>query len=216
MRFIEFLAMSELSGFENLYGIPGSVAGAIRGNAGAFGVEIKDKLKRVWVFDVESGEIKEFKKKDLNFAYRHSFFKDNLQYFILRAEFEFKKGKAQEIQKQMNHILQERNKRQLQNIKSAGSFFKNPVAPKAVIDMFEKEKNTKSKEGRVPAGWLIDKLGLKGKRIGGAMISETSANYIINTGYAGSSDVIELSRFVKDRVRKEFNVDMQEEVQIVL
>ncbi len=68
----------------------------------------------------------------------------------------------------------------------------------------------------MPAGWLIDKLGLKGKRIGGAMISETSANYIINTGYARSSDVIELSRFVKDRVRKEFNVDMQEEVQIVL
>ena len=215
MRFIEFLAMSELSGFENLYGIPGSIAGAIRGNAGAFGMEIKDKLKRVWALDIESGVVKEFKRKDLNFAYRHSFFKDNPQHFILRAEFEFEKADSQKTKEQMSYILKERNKRQLQNIKSAGSFFKNPVAPKAVVGMFEKEKNTKSKEGRVPAGWLIDKLGLKGKQIGGAMISKTSANYIINTGFASSGDVLELAGFIKSKVKDEFGVVLEEEVVVL-
>lgn len=214
-RFLEYLALAHLGGFENLYGIPGSVGGAIRGNAGAFGVEIKDYLVSAQALNTKTLEIKEFTNKQCRFDYRDSFFKQNKEWVILRAKFTFKQADEAYLREQMSHILQERYKRQLQDVKSAGSFFKNPQAPKDIVRLFEKEKNTKSHGGRVPAGWLIDKCGLKGVKVGGAQISQTSANYILNTGNASFGDVQELSGLVKETIKREFNILLEEEVSVI-
>ena len=215
-RFLEFLAMAELEGFENLYGIPGSISGAVRGNAGAFGVEIKDRILSVRVFDIRSEKVFDLKRKQLNFGYRHSAFKENPDWFILSAEFVFKKGKKEGITAKMQNILAEREKRQLQNIKSAGSFFKNPVAPKWVREEFEKEKGIPSRAGRVPAGWLIEKVGLKGAQFGPwVKVSDTSANYIINLGNAKAKDILRARDTIKKEVKKHFGIELEEEVQIV-
>ncbi len=215
-HFLEFLAMSELSGFENLYGIPGSVSGAVRGNAGAFGVETKDNLVSVRVFDFKSAKLFDLKKRDLKFGYRHSIFKESPDWFIVSAEFVFNNGQNREILSKMQNILAEREKRQLQNIKSAGSFFKNPVAPKWVQEEFEKEKGVPARASRVPAGWLIEKVGLKGALIKSNLkLGENSANYIINLGGARASDLLEARDLIKEKVKKQFNIDLEEEVQIV-
>ncbi len=214
-RFLELLAINSLSGFENLYGIPGSIGGAIRGNAGAFGVEIKDNLVKVRVFDSVKEEFAELDKEDMNFKYRYSLIKDNPHLIITHAVFEFDRGNEFDIRKQMFDILKEREKRQLQNVKAAGSFFKNPHAPKEVQKLFEEDKGVESKGGRVPAGWLIDKLGFKGKKVGGAMVSETSANYILNVNNATCEDVLNLAGDIKKKVEREFDILLEEEVSIV-
>ena len=214
-RFLEFLQMAGLSGYEKLYGVPGSLSGAIRGNAGAFGVEIKDHLLSVRALNTQTLERKVFKKKELNFAYRHSFFKENPEWFVLSADFALKASDAEEIKSKMEKILQEREKRQLQNIKSVGSFFKNPKAPKEVQELFEKEKGVAAREGRVPAGWLIEKVGLKGKRLAYARVSDSSANYLINDGFAKSKDILELAELVKSEVKEKFGILLEEEVHVV-
>ena len=215
-RFLEFLAMAGLSGFENLYGIPGSVSGAVRGNAGAFGTEVKDNLLSVEVFDFESSEFFNLKKEDLKFGYRHSIFKEKKDCFVVSAEFVFRKGDRAEVTAKMQNILAEREKRQLQNIKSAGSFFKNPVAPDWLQKEFEKEKGVPARASRVPAGWLIERVGLKGALIKSNLkLGENSANYIINLGGARASDVLEARDLIKEKVKKQFNIDLEEEVQIV-
>ncbi len=213
--FLEFLAMNSVSGYENLYGVPGSLAGALRGNAGAFSVEISDNLEFVEVFDILNFKKEKLQLKDLKYKYRHSLFKEKNHLFILSASFNLNFADKSEIIQQMNNILIERNKRQLQNIKSAGSFYKNPLAPKDVQRLFEEEKATKAKEGRVPAGWLIEKLGFKGYVYKGVKISDTSANYFINIGSAKSKDVLELSNKIKQACKERFNIDLEEEVQIV-
>ncbi len=214
-RFLEFLAMNSMAGFENLYGIPGSVGGAVRGNAGAFGVEIKDRLTKARIYDTDNDLFFELNNEELHFDYRHSAIKEKPTLVITQAEFEFCRGSEYEIREVMFNTVKEREKRQLQNVKAAGSFFKNPQAPKEVQKLFEEDKGVKSKDGRVPAGWLIDKLGLKGKKIGGAMVSETSANYLLNHKDATSEEILALAEEIKEKVKEAFDINLEEEVSIV-
>jgi len=214
-RFLEFLAINSLMGFTGLYGIPGSVGGAIRGNAGAFGVEIKDCFVKVRIYDTCEDKFFELNKSDMNFDYRHSIFKEKRNYVITNACFKFDIGNEYKIREEMFVTIKEREKRQLQNVKAAGSFFKNPYAPLNVRELFEREKGVKSKNNRVPAGWLIDKLGFKGKKVGGAMVSLSSANYILNHQNATSEDVINLTRQIKNKVKEVFDINLEEEVSII-
>ena len=107
--------------------------------------------------------------------------------------------------------IAEREKRHLQNVRAAGSFFMNPVAPQSIVELFEKEKNVTSRENRVPAGWLIEKAGMKGATEGGAIASVQHPNYIVNQDHATSHDVRELSRRVKEAVKADSGVDLSEE-----
>ena len=90
----------------------------------------------------------------------------------------------------------------------------NPVAPPHVVAMFEEEKKVKSRENRVPAGWLIEKVGMKGAMVGGAQASHQHPNYIVNTGEASAKDVLELAQKIKDEVKKQFDVELQEEAAV--
>ncbi len=206
---------NNLTGIERFTGIPGTIGGAVRGNAGAFGLEVANVLESVTVYDKSDNKIKFLTKTSCEYDYRTSLFKKSDNYVILEASFTLNNGNKKEINKEMYKFLSERIKKQLQDIKSAGSFFMNPIVSKDVQDLFYKDKGIKSKNNRVPAGWLLDSVGLTRKRIGDAQAGNTHANYFLNVGNATSSEIMQLASVAKTRVRDEFGVQLKEEVQLV-
>jgi UDP-N-acetylmuramate dehydrogenase len=204
-----------LGGWEKLSGIPGTVGGAVRGNAGAFGSEIKDFAVTVRALNSATGETREFTDQECDFSYRHSYFKEHPEWVITRVRLKLRPTDVAANSKAIEETIAERERRHLQNVKAAGSYFMNPVAPKEVVEMFEKEKGVKSREGRVPAGWLIEKAGLKGHRVGGAIASEQHPNYLVNENNASAHDVANLAQAIKLEVFLKFNIELQEEAAIL-
>ena len=205
-----------LSGMEWTTGIPGTFGGAVRGNAGAYGGEIKDAIESVKVLDTEKMEMITFQKEECDFRYRHSMFKLNPKLVIVSAILKLQKGNKDEIQKKSQEIITGRIKKLPQGAPSAGSFFINPVVKNEQLRKeFEAEKGVKSKESKLPAGWLIEKVDLKGKKVGGAVVNEMQANYILNAGNATAEDVVILSSLIKQKVRVQLGVQLKEEVQFV-
>lgn len=182
------LTKRSISGLEFMAGVPGTVGGAVRGNAGAWQQNFGDKVSRVKVLTSQS-EIVWLKKADCQFEYRHSRFKKSGE-IVLEAELELVYGKEEEIKKQIEGYLEKRIDQPQEP--SAGSVFINPK-PQA-------------------AGELIEQCGLKGKRIGGAQISKKHANFIINVGEAKATDVLALIGLAKGKVKEKFNIDLEEEI----
>jgi UDP-N-acetylmuramate dehydrogenase len=210
------LARRGLSGLENLAGIPGTLGGAIWGNAGAFGREIGNLVEEVKVLDVGSSklEVKKLKNKGCKFGYRGSVFKRRKNWIILEATLKLKKGKKKEIEEKIKEILKLRKEKQPLEFPSAGSVFKNVSIEKVPKEIREKFKE-KIKNGFLPAGVLIEAAGLKGFQIGGAKISEKHANFIVNVGNAKASDVKELIEKIKKEVKKKFKIQLEEEIKLV-
>ena len=214
LRLITESAERGYGGWESMAGIPGSIGGAVRGNAGAFGTEIKDFVRGVEALHLESGEQRDFDNASCDFSYRHSFFKDNPEWIVTRVTLDLLAVDIEASKAKIDETIAERERRHLQNVMAAGSFFMNPVAPEAVVKEFETEKNMTAREGRVPAGWLIEKSGMKGAVVGGAMASMQHPNYIVNTGSATASDVRELATKIKMAVHERFGVMLSEEAAI--
>jgi len=213
IKAINTAAENGLSGMEKMAGIPGTVGGGVRGNAGAFGTEIKSCVKSVEAFDTSKMEIVSFDLTECNFAYRTSVFKENKNLIVVSATFALQKGDVSEIKKLTMDTIMMRASKGLHGVKSAGSFFMNPVTDnKQLLTDFEKEKGTPARNNTLPAGWVIEQAGLLGKKIGGAQISELHANYVVNAGDATASDVIMLVSFVKQQVRDQFGIQLTEEV----
>lgn len=201
-----------LGGWEKMAGIPGSVGGAARGNAGAFGSEIKDFAIRVRAIDTETGEAREFTNSECAFAYRDSYFKQNPHWLIIGVVVQLAAVDPAESARIATDTIAEREKRHLQNVRAAGSYFMNPVAPPEVVALFESEKQVKARENRVPAGWLIEKVGMKGAIEGGAMASLQHPNYLVNhTGTATATEVRALAERVKAAVKEQFGIELHEE-----
>ena len=201
-------------GWEKLAGIPGSIGGAVRGNAGAFGTEIGNVTTVVRALHRDTLESRSFVHPYMTFAYRDSTFKKDPEWIITNVTVELTRTKREESEKLIADTITEREKRHLQNVQAAGSFFMNPVAPPELVKIFEQEKKVKSRENRVPAGWLIEKAGLKGAAVGGAIASEQHPNYLVNTGNATAKDVLALAAKIKEEVKKQFQVDLQEEAAV--
>jgi len=210
-------AKKGLSGLENLAGIPGTLGGAIWGNAGAFGREIGDLAEEVKVLDVRGSklEVKKLKKEDCKFGYRNSIFKRRKNWIILEATLKLKKGNKKEIEEKIKEFLKLRKEKQPLELPSAGSVFKN-VPIKKVPKKIQEKFNEKIKNGFLPAGVLIEAVRLKGYQIGGAKISEKHANFIVNTGEAKAKDVLKLIELIKKRVKKKFKIELKEEIVLVL
>ena len=173
-----------LTGLEFAYGIPGSVGGAVYMNAGAYGGEMKDRL--LWVeYLAPTGEIVRLEQEQLSLSYRHSrFMEEGMQgSCIVRAAFGLQRGEKAAIQSEMDRILNQRRQKQPLEYPSAGSIFKRP-------------------EGNY-AGALIEQCGLKGRRIGGAQVSEKHAGFIVNLGGASSRDVTQLIREIQNTVEEQ-------------
>ncbi len=203
-----------LGGWESLSGIPGSIGGAIRGNVGAFGSEIQEYCTEVRTCHSETGEEKIFIAAECDFSYRSSFFKEHPEWIILSGTLNLKQGGPEAIAK-ISQTITEREKRHLQNVPCAGSYFMNPVAPQWVQDIFAEEKGTEAREGRVPAGWLIEKVGMRGYKQGNAASSEMHANYLINTGNATAADVRAVAAAIQDAVRAKYIVSLREEPTLI-
>jgi UDP-N-acetylmuramate dehydrogenase len=209
-------AKKGLSGLENLAGIPGTLGGAIWGNAGAFGREIGNLVEKVKVLNVRSSklEVKKLRNKDCKFGYRDSIFKRKKNWIILEATLRLKRGKKKEIEEKIKEILRLRKEKQPLEFPSAGSVFKNVPIKKVPKEIREKFKE-KIKDGFLPAGVLIEAAELKGFQIGGAKISEKHANFIVNVGKAKASDVKELIEKIKKEVKKKFKIQLEEEIKLV-
>jgi UDP-N-acetylmuramate dehydrogenase len=212
-------------GLEFFATIPGCIGGAIRGNAGAFGKETKDVLIRARVFD--GGEERWIDAADCQFAYRQSIFKTEAMKdaVILGGEFRVEKGDPETGREYMNEILSTKAKTQSLDLPSAGCMFtnvefeqgtynlKNP-SQGSVTEQFKREVPKEMIErGVVSSGWLIDSLGLKGKQMGGAKISEKHGNFLVNAGGATAKDMIMLLSYIKQQVRDTYGIQLREEVQ---
>ncbi|PIQ98596.1 MAG: UDP-N-acetylenolpyruvoylglucosamine reductase [Candidatus Nealsonbacteria bacterium CG11_big_fil_rev_8_21_14_0_20_39_9] len=209
IKFGQPLSLYVSKGLEWAVGIPGTIQGAVCGNAGAFKQSMQDAVKEVEVFDVKTGEIKNFKNKDCQFSYKDSIFKKKKNLIILSVKIKnrasegsededenevliaSKKSNAQKIKEYLDY----RKERQPLNFPSAGSVFKNPPG--------------------FSAGELIDECGLKGKKIGNVKISEKHANFIVNLGRGEAKDVMRLIKIIKNRVKKKFGVVLEEEIVIL-
>lgn len=194
---VDFAKNNSLGGMEWAIGVPGTVGGAIRGNAGAFARSMEDCIRSVEALDAESDDFKtkDFLNESCRFSYRTSFFKKNKNFVILSCEMELKTKDKKKIEKEMKNYLYKKISTQPLDFPSAGSVFTNP-------------KGT-------AAGKLIEDCGLKGKKIGGARISEKHANFIINFDHATARDVKDLIAEIKLSVKKKFGVDLEEEIEII-
>lgn len=207
---------AELEGIEKLAGVPGSFGGAVRGNAGAFGTEIGDVIVSVKTLDRHTGMVREYRQEECEFGYRTSIFKKKPEIVILSAEMKLLCGEKGMLERVIKETVAVREAKHPQDAKCAGSFFMNPVVKdKHLLQEFEKDTGMPAKDGKLPAGWLIDHAGLRGKKIGGAMVSMKHPNYLLNTGTATAEDVITLASLIKTKVRDELKVRLQEEVQYV-
>lgn len=216
LTLVQAVAQAGLAGMERLAGIPGSLGGALRGNAGAFGMEIKDVVLSVKAYDRRQGVVRSFQRADCQFGYRSSIFKKRSDLVILSAELELTLGDRAELERMNRVTMEQREAKHPQTARCAGSFFMNPeVTDSKLLEEFERDTGTPSKDGKLPAGWLIDHVGLRGKRIGGAQVSAQHPNYFVNTGQATADDVVMLASLVKQRVRSELGVELREEVQMV-
>ena len=186
-------AKANLSGLEFASGIPATVGGAIYQNAGAYGMQMDKVIEKVIVLD-DKGEIKQLSKEELKLGYRDSIFKHQ-RLICLKVFLKLKKDKYENIMKQINCNIQSRKEKQPLEYPSAGSVFRNP-------------------EGK-SAGRLIEKAGLKGARIGDAMVSLKHANFIINVGHATVEDVLQLIKLVQDEVYRQTGILLEVEQELL-
>ena len=206
---------ASLSGLEWAYGIPGTVGGAVYGNSGAFGFRTSDSIKKVEVLDSNTLKTKEFSKEECKFNNKGSIFKKRGNLVILSVTFKLKKGK--EVGAKAKEFFNYRKKSHPLNFPSAGCIFKNlksKIKNQKLLKKFPELKEF-NKTKMIPTSYLIDKAGLKGKKIGGAKISEKHANFIINLGKAKASDVKKLINMEKIKVKKVFGVSLEEEVKFL-
>lgn len=191
-RLLALCSKLGLSGLEPLTGVPGTVGGAVWGNAGAFGGTISDRLTRLRVVTRDGQELT-LERENLDFSYRRSSLPEGS--VVVEAAFTLARGDPQEIRRKIAQLLIQRNRSQPVELRSAGSVFKNPPGDYA--------------------GRLVEEVGLKGYRIGDAQVSPKHGNFIVNLGRATAKDVLALVQLVKDRVREKKGVELDLEIRVV-
>ena len=244
-EFVLWTLENNLGGLENLSLIPGNVGTSPMQNIGAYGVEIKDVFYKLEALEIESGVIKTFYKNDCNFGYRESVFKNILKgnYIIINVTFQLTKKNhnlntsygAIQIELEKNNItdpdikdvsnaiiaIRQSKLPDPKKIGNSGSFFKNPVIS---IDQFKniekkypnmpfyKVSNTTIK---IPAGWLIEQCGFKGKRFGDAGVHKNQALVLVNYGNATGKEILDLAKTILQTVTNTFGIELEIEVNII-
>jgi UDP-N-acetylmuramate dehydrogenase len=199
-----------LKGLETMTGIPGWVAGAVYGNAGAYGHSIDERIERVRFFD--GHQFLEINNQACEFRYRESVFKRNKQWIIVSATLRMSPADPAELRAKADGILAIRNEKYPPTMRCAGSIFKNlllndipnvPVPPQVV------------REGKVPSAYFLEQAGAKGLHIGDIRVANYHANLIYNGGSGTSSDLTRLIADLKSRVQSKFGLTLEEEVQYI-
>lgn len=182
-----------ITGFEFAGGIPGTIGGAVRMNAGAYGGEFSNIVEEVTYLD-EENNIVTVPKEKVEFSYRHSIFV-NSKKIVLSAKLKLKKGNVEDIKEYMNELAQKRKEKQPLDMPSAGSTFKRGA------DFF--------------TAALIDEAGLKGYTVGGAQVSTKHAGFVVNKGNATANDVLELVENVKKQIYDKFGKKIELEIEVI-
>jgi UDP-N-acetylmuramate dehydrogenase len=191
-KLVAFSRKHAYAGLEWLVGIPGLLGGAICGNAGAFGSEMKDVIEAVSLMDA-SGMVHRYRKDDIHFGYRSSGI--STKEIILAAELQLRKDKKETLSSRIEQFIREKRERQPISESSAGCVFKNPPG--------------------ISAGKLIEEIGCKGMNIGDIEVSRVHANFFINRGQGTASDFLHLMGEVSQRVTKRFGIILEPEIRIV-
>jgi UDP-N-acetylmuramate dehydrogenase len=187
---VTFCAKHDLGGMEGLIGVPGSVGGALRMNAGAYGTQIGSHVREVEMYRAASGQLETLRGSEIRFDYRHtSFAPDDV---MLRVKLELPSKPYKDIIAGIRVCNEKRRSSQPLNQKSAGCIFKNPPGGSA--------------------GRMIDELGLKGYRVGDAMVSDRHANFFVNAAHASCSDMLRLIDDVRGRVCAAYGIELEDEV----
>lgn len=205
-----------LTGLEWAITLPGTVGGAVRGNAGCFGGETRDHLVEAIV--LSNGEVVTRSNAEMHFGYRESMFKHTNE-IVLSAVFALEQGDCELIKQTMELNLSKRKTSQPTDAGSAGCMFKNyEISSEDELQQIKSKLDLSSEmcaRMQISVGWLIDQLDLKGFQIGGAKVSEKHGNFLVNSGNATADEVVQLIAFIKTRARNTYGIILQEEVQYV-
>ncbi|MFA5644013.1 MAG: UDP-N-acetylmuramate dehydrogenase [Patescibacteria group bacterium] len=241
-KLVYFTIENNLYGLENTFYIPGTVGASPMQNIGAYGVEIKDVFYNLGALNLKTGEKKHFDLRECQFGYRDSVFKNELKgkYFILWVEFKLsrsgklnlnypdvqrvlaERGIKEPSLRELTEIIREIRDSKLPNpavIANAGSFFKNPIISAEHFEVLKEKfpdiKSFPDERGiKIPAGWLIEQCGFKGKKFGPVGVYEKQALIIVNHGGAKQADVLNLVGEIKREVKNNFSIDLEEEVNV--
>lgn len=241
---VEHCLMNGFYGAENLSLIPGDVGAVAVQNIGAYGVEAKDIIERVWVVEIATGELKLFSREECEYGYRWSKFKGawHNQYLITQVDFrlsrEFRphldygnirqelerRGITTPTPEELRQVIIDLRRAKLPDPKelgNAGSFFMNPVVSRAQYEelaaRYEGMPHYYIDEDheKIPAGWMIEQCGWKGRSLGRAGVYDRQALVLVNKGGATGEDILRLCHAVQHDVRDKFGIDLQPEVNIV-
>ena len=189
-QLIRTVALSGFGGLEALAGIPGTVGGAVMMNAGGKYGDISDTIRSLTTMTLD-GTIVKYMREEVDFEYRRCNLSGQI---VIEVEFQLNESKIEVVLEKMDEIYNEKQESQPLGTFNAGSIFKNTTEYKAAE--------------------LIDKANLKGVKVGGAVVSEKHANFIVNTGSATSTDVLELIKIIKETIKEKYNVSLEEEIHI--
>ena len=228
-----------ISGLENLSYIPGEVGASAVQNVGAYGVEVKDVIESVRTICVADGSERVFTNDECKYGYRDSIFKNELrgQYIVTHVTYRLNKhlepkldygnlcsetGDNPSVMAIREAVIRIRKQKlpEVSELGSAGSFFKNPIVPRAqyeaIAKQYEKVPHFEQDGGiKIPAAWLIEQCGWKGKTIGGAQCYPKQPLVLVNTGSASPQDIISLAQSICDSVKEKFNIDIRPEVNYI-
>lgn len=211
---VDFANSNGLSGLENLAGIPGTVGGAIYGNAGAYGQTISDNIVKIRAFDPFKFKIFELLKDDCRFDYRYSVFKKN-KFMILSADFKLSSADSKELQKTSEETIKKREVKYPPAVKCPGSFFKNIPAEKLPRELLDKIPGEFVLYNKVSAGALLESVGAKGARRGNILIAPYHANLFINEGNGRAQDFYDLAKEYQEKVYDKYEIKLEPEVQLI-
>lgn len=242
-EFVLWCVSQNYGGLENLSLIPGNVGTSPIQNIGAYGVEIKDTFHQLEALEIETGKTKIFNNKECQFGYRNSIFKNELKgkYIITSVTFKLTKKNHStnisygaikslltnienpSIMEISNAVISIRESKlpDPKKIGNSGSFFKNPIITKSIFEKLQLNYPNvphyiiNENEIKIPAGWLVEQCGFKGKRFGDAGVHEKQALVLVNYNNATGKEIYELAQKIQSTVKAEFNISLEIEVNII-
>ena len=245
-KFVLWCVSNNYGGIENLSLIPGSVGTCPIQNIGAYGVEVKDTITKVEAVEIKTGKLVSFSLEECQFGYRNSIFKNevkgkyvltsigfkltkkehnlNTSYGAIETELASKKVIKPSLKDVSEAVIAIRQSKlpDPKKIGNSGSFFKNPVISKTHFEKIQKKYpkvpcyKISDQEIKVPAGWLIEQIGLKGKRFGNYGVHEKQALVLVNYGNASGEEIYQLAKKIQREVQTTFNISLEIEVNIIL
>lgn len=244
-EFVLWCVSQNYGGIENLSLIPGNVGTCPIQNIGAYGVEVKDTITQVEAIEIETGKLVSFSNIECNFGYRNSIFKNeekgkyvltsvsfmltknehslNTSYGSIETELASKNIKTPTLKNVSDAVIAIRQSKlpDPKKIGNSGSFFKNPVVSKEKFEILQNKfpnipsYNVSDSEVKVPAGWLIEQSGFKGKRFGEYGVHKKQALVLVNYGTASGKEIYTLAQKIQKTIKENFNIDLEIEVNVI-